>query len=192
MTLWDSLIAQGKRAFAEPRQSAADVLALGFPKEALAPALLLVVVISVLMSAVSDMIVPAQEPISYFRMALLIMIIFTSFSLAIAQVGKMLGGVGSFADSLLLAIFFQAIFIPVQAFQIVLMLLSSELAALLAFAIIVFGFWINVNFIAALHGFQTLGRALGVLLLASVAVAFFLVLVTPLLGISITGGAVGV
>ncbi|NNE88007.1 MAG: YIP1 family protein [Silicimonas sp.] len=193
MTLFDSLIAQGKRAFREPRQTAADVLALGFPREALAPALMLVVVISVLMSAASDMIAPPPVQISYFRMALLIMIIFTSFSFAIAQIGKMMGGVGSFADSLLLAVFFQAIFIPIQAIQVVLMAFSPELAAVLAFGIILFGFWINVNFIAALHGFETLGRALGVLILASIAVAFFLVIVTPLLGISISsGGAVGV
>ncbi|MEO9825702.1 MAG: YIP1 family protein [Paracoccaceae bacterium] len=191
MTLFDSLIMQGKRAFREPRQTAADVLALGFPKEALAPALLLVVVVSVLLSAASDMIVPPQVEMSYFRMALLIMIIFTAFSLSIAQVGKMLGGVGTFPDSLLLAIFFQAIFIPVQALQVALMLVSIEMAALLSFAIIIFGFWINVNFIAALHGFETLGRALGVLLLASFAVAIFLMIVTPLLGISLTGGAVG-
>lgn len=188
MTLIDSLIAQGKRAFREPRQAAADVLALGFPREALAPALFLVVVISVLLSAASDMIAPPPVEISYFRMALLIMTIFVSFSFAIAQIGSMMGGVGTFTDSLLLAVFFQAIFIPVQALQIVLMLFSSELAALLAFGIIIFGFWINVNFIAALHGFQSLGRALGVLLLASVAVAFLLVLVTPLLGVSLSAG----
>ena len=192
MTLFDSLIMQGKRAFREPRATAADVLALGVPKEALAPALLLVVVVSVLLSAASDMITPPPVAMSYFRMALLMMIIFTSFSLAIAQVGKMMGGVGTFSDSLLLAIFFQAIFIPVQALQVVLMLVSIEVAALLSFAIIIFGFWVNVNFIAALHGFETLGRALAVLLFASFAVAIFLVLVTPLLGISLTGGAVGV
>lgn len=191
MTLFDSLIMQGKRAFREPRQTAADVLALGIPKEALAPALLLVVVVSVLLSAASDMIVPPQVEISYFRMALLIMIIFTAFSLSIAQVGKMMGGVGTFPDSLLLAIFFQAIFIPVQALQVALMLVSIEMAALLSFAIIIFGFWVNVNFIAALHGFETLGRALGVLLLASFAVAIFLMIIAPLLGISLTGGAVG-
>lgn len=192
MTLLDSLVAQGKRAFQQPRAAAADVLALGFPKEALAPALLLVVVISVLMSAASDMIAPPPVQMPYFKMALLVLIIFTSFSFAIAQVGKMMGGVGTFPDSLLLAIFFQAVFIPVQALQIALLLVSAEISAFLAFGIIVFGFWINLNFIAALHGFESLGRALGVLLLASIAVAFFLVLVTPLLGVSLTGGAVGV
>ena len=192
MTLLESLVAQGKRAFREPRAAAADVIALGFPKEALAPALLLVVVVSVLLSAVSDFIAPPPIDIPYFKSALLVFIIFTSFSFAIAKVGKMMGGVGSFPDSLLLAIFFQAIFIPVQAIQIALLLVSADVSALLAFGIILFGFWINVNFIAALHGFTSLGRALGVLILASIAVAFFLVLVTPLLGISITGGVAGV
>jgi hypothetical protein len=192
VTLLESLVAQGKRAFREPRAAAADVIALGFPKEALAPSLLLVVVASVLLSAVSDFIVPPPIEIPYFKSALLVLIIFTSFSFAIAKVGKMMGGVGTFADSLLLAIFFQAVFLPVQAIQIALLLVSADVSALLAFGIILFGFWVNVNFIAALHGFESLGRALGVLILASIAVAFFLVLVTPLLGISISGGAVGV
>lgn len=192
MTLLDSLIAQGRRAFSEPRQAAADVLALGFPKEALAPALMLVVVVTVLLSALSDMIVTPPFPMSYFRMALLMLIIFTSFSFAIAQIGKMMGGVGSFPDSLLLAVFFQAIFIPVQSIQIGLLLVSTEVSALLSFGIIIFGLWVNVNFIAALHGFQSLGRACGVFFLASVAVAVFLLLVTPFLGVSLTGGAVGV
>jgi len=188
VTLLDSLVAQGKRAFFEPRQAAADMLALGIPREALAPALLLVVVVSVLLSAASDMITPPPVEISYFRMALLIMVIFTSFSFAIAKIGQMMGGVGSFADSVLLAVFFQAIFIPFQTAQVLLTILSPELAAMLALGIILFGFWINVNFIAALHGYETLGRALGVLILASVAVAFFLVLVSPFLGISLTSG----
>ena len=192
MTLLDSLVAQGKRAFREPRAAAADMLALGFPKEALAPALLLVVVISVLLSAASDVIAPPPVKMPYFKMAFLVLLIFTSFSFAIAKVGKMMGGVGTFPDSLLLAIFFQAVFIPVQALQIALLLFSAELSAFLAFGIIVFGFWININFIAALHGFESLGRALVVLLLASVGLAFFLAMVTPFLGISLTGGAVGV
>lgn len=192
MTLIESLIAQGKRAFREPRQAAADVIALGFPREALAPALFLVVVISVLLTAAADMITSNPFAMSYFRMALLITIIFLSFSFAIAKIGQMMSGVGTFPDSILLAIFFQAIFIPLQIVQIILLLFSPVLATFLAYAIVVIGFWINLNFIAALHGYQSLGRALGVLLLASVAVALCLVLITPLLGINIAGSAVGV
>ncbi|MEL7462414.1 MAG: hypothetical protein AAGJ39_15805, partial [Pseudomonadota bacterium] len=55
-------------------------------------------------------------------------------------------------------------------------------------AIFLFGLWVNVNFVAALHGFPGLGKALGVLVLASFVVAFVMAFAAPLIGISLFGG----
>jgi|GEM_PF-4317425 len=126
MTLLDSLMAQGLRAYRQPRAAAADVLALGFPRHALAPALLLVVVSSVVLNTISEYLAPSPFVIiSPFQMVMLLTVMLLLFSFAITK-------------------------------------------------------GIHINFIAALHGFSSLGPAVGVFLLALVMTFFGLMLVAPL------------
>ena len=188
MTLLDSLIAQGVRALREPRAAAADVLTLGYPRSALAPALFLVVAISVILNTISEFLAPSPfVTITPFQMTVLLTIMLVVFSFAVAKAGSWLGGVGGFHDSLLLMIFLQAIFLPAVAAQIVLFVLAPPLAGIFILVVMVFLTWVHVNFIAALHGFTTLGRAFGVLLLAVGMTFFALVLIAPLL-VTPTGG----
>lgn len=190
MTLLDSLFSQGVRALREPREAAADVIALGVPREALVPGLLAVVAVSVLLNAVAEMLAPTPLGlITPFQMTVFLMILFVSFALAVYKVGQVLGGLGSWQDSLLLAVFFQAVFLPAQAIQVLLIAVVPALASLVGLAIFLFGLWVNVNFVAALHGFQGLGKAVGVLLLASFVVAVILAFAAPLVGISLFGVA---
>lgn len=180
MTLLDSLFAQALRALRDPRAAAADVLALGFPREALVPALLLVVSISVILNTISEALAPSPFiETTPFQMAALLAIMLLVFSFAIAQAGKVLGGLGSFQDSLLLMIFLQAIFLPAVALQLLIFTISPGLAGIFILAVMVFLTWVHLNFIAALHGFPTLGRAFGVLMMAVLATFFALMLVAP-------------
>lgn len=190
MTLLDSLISQGVRAFREPREAAADVIALGVPREALVPALMVVVILSVLVNAAAELVAPTPlATISHFQLAVFLLLLFASFAAAICKVGQMMGGMGTWQDSLLLAIFFQAVFLPAQALQVLLIIIVPPVASLFGLAIFLFGLWVNVNFVAALHGFPGLGKALGVLILASFVVAFVMAFAAPLIGISLFGVA---
>lgn len=191
MTLLESLLAQAGRAFREPREAAADVIALGVPRETLLPGLLLVVVFSTLINAAAEFIAPSPiGAISHYQMAVFLLVLLTAFAFGICKVGQAMGGIGTCSDSLLLAIFFQAIFIPAQILQLVLMGTAPVLGGLFAMFLFFFGIWVNVHFIAALHGFPTLGKAVAVLLLASFVVAIALLFVAPLLGISLFAGGV--
>lgn len=190
MTLLDSLISQGVRAFREPRKAAADVIALGVPREALVPGLMVVVILSVVLNAVAEAVAPTPlGVISHFQLTVFLLILFVSLAASVYKVGQMMGGVGQWHDSLMLAIFFQAIFLPLQAMQVLLVITLPALASFLGLGIFVFGIWVNVNFVAALHGFPGLVKALAVLLLGSLVAGFIMAFAMPLIGISFFGVA---
>lgn len=182
MTLIESLYAQGVRALREPRAAGADIIALGIPREALAPALFAVVAISVILNTASEAIAPSPFVIiTPFQMAILLTVMMVVFSFAIAKTGQYVGGLGSFHDALLLMIFLQVMFLPAVALQLVLALAVPGIAALLMLVVMIYLTWVHVNFIAALHGFTSLGRAFGVLLMAVVVTFIVLMFVAPLL-----------
>ncbi len=168
MTLIESLIAQGVRALREPRAAAADILALGIPREALVPGLLLISIIGVVLDTVLMAAIPEvglhQSP---FRTAVFYMTTSVVFSLSLAQVGKWMGGLGGFQDALTLVAFMQAMLLPASAVQIVLAMASPQLAMVFMIGVGVFLIWVQINFVAALHGFRSLGRAFVVTLIAS-------------------------
>ena len=189
MTLLDSLLSQGMRAWREPRQAAADVIALGVPRDALVPGLVVVVILSALINAAAEYLAPSPlGSLTHYQMAVFLLVLLAAFALGVCKIGQAMGGIGTCSDSLLLAVFFQAMFIPAQILQVVLMGTAPVLAGLLAMFLFFFGIWVNVNFIAALHGFPTLGKAVAVLVFASFVVAIALLGVAPLLGISLFAG----
>lgn len=182
MTLIESLYAQGVRALREPRAAGADIIALGIPREALAPGLFAVVAISVILNTVSEALAPSPFVIiTPFQMAILLTLMMVSFSFAIAKIGQLMGGLGRFHDALLLMILLQVMFLPAVALQLVLSVVTPALAGLVTLVVMIFLTWVHLNFIAALHGFTSLGRAFGVLLLSVVATFFVLMFVAPLL-----------
>ncbi|MEM6387145.1 MAG: YIP1 family protein [Pseudomonadota bacterium] len=173
MTLFDSLYAQGLRAIREPRAAAADILALGVPFQIVLSTLVLLAILSVLLDtllfAVMGNVEVETQP---FRSLVVYLAITGVFSLVVTLVGRWFGGLGSIEDALLLVAFLQAMLLPASALQVVLALVSPDLAVLFIFGVALFLFWIQVNFVAALHGFQSLGRAFAVTLIASFIVAF--------------------
>ena len=86
-------------------------------------------------------------------------------------------------EALLLTVFLQAILFTGQLIELGLLILLPPIAGLFSVALIVVAFWLNINFIATLHGFSSLWRAFGVLVIATVAVALVLVFLMTLTGI---------
>ena len=78
-------------------------------------------------------------------------------------------------------VFLQAMFLPAVALQLVLFLISPVIAGLFIFGVMIFLMWVQVNFIAALHGFPGLGKAIGVLLMAVFVSFIVLMFIAPLL-----------
>lgn len=178
MTLIDSLYRQALRAYSDPRGAAADVLTLGVPREAVIPGLFLVVTLSVLFGVVSEEVGRTGATISAPLVAVLSLALLQAvYAGAVAKVGQAMGGEGTFADALLLAVFMQAMFLPAAVLEVVLSAISPDLAALFLIAVALFATWIQINFVAALHGFVSLGRAFVAFLIATVIASLVLMVI---------------
>ncbi len=173
MNLVESLIAQGVRAFREPRAAAADILAMGVPKEVVIPALFLVAILSVLIDTALFAAMPEiGAPRSPFQSLVFYVAIASAFAVVVTYVGRWFQGVGKLEDALLLIVFLQAMLLPASVIQLLLAMISPNLAIMFIFVVALFLVWIQINFVAALHGFSSLWRAAAVTVAASFVVAF--------------------
>lgn len=188
MTVLDSLFALARQALTEPREAGRGLLQLGIPFEVIWPAILLVSVASALLSAASEMLAPTwMSAVPHFYVAALFVVMVVGFSVAVRLTGRLLGGQGSLRDALLLTTFLQAIFLVAQVVQLVLIAVLPILAALYSIAVLLLGIWINVNFIDALHGFNSLAKSFGVFILSCVAFFVALIILATIVGVRVQG-----
>jgi Yip1 domain len=189
MSVLNALISTGRMALSQPREAAVTLLSMGVPRAAIGPGFALIVVLSVLLGAFGELVAPGQlgGGISPFSSVLFNGGLFLGYSITIWKIGSAMGGKGALEESILLAVFFQAIFMPAILIQLFLLLVMPPLAGLFTMALLIFSIWVNVNFIDALHGFGSLGRSLGVFLMSSLAVAVGLILVIAVFGLSLEG-----
>lgn len=188
MTYLQSLVPLARQAITQPREAATTLLSMGVPREALWPGFFLMVILSILLTSIGrgqDLEIVAGTP-SPLIMALLTAVISVASVLAVWKVGQFLGGTGTFEEALLLTIFMQAILFVAQVIELLLAILVPPVGMVFSLVLIIMAVWINVNFIAALHGFSSLMKSLGVLLLASLGVAIVLVFLMSLAGMGVT------
>ncbi|MES2144356.1 MAG: YIP1 family protein, partial [Pseudomonadota bacterium] len=86
-------------------------------------------------------------------------------------VGRWRGGRGSFADALILMVWWQAVLLGFQLVQIAALLLFPVATNLLGLAGLVLVFWLLTGFIAELHGFSSPGLVLVGIIATLVAAA---------------------
>ncbi len=190
MSYIQSLLPLARQALSQPRESAATLLSMGVPREALWPSFFLLVVLSILMVSVgtsADTV--GNEGLlvaSPIVMALITTVVSVVSVVAVWKVGQALGGRGTFEETLLLTVFLQAILFAGQLIELFLALTVPPVAAMFNLAIIVLAVWLNVNFIATLHGFASIWKSFGVLILASIGVALVLVFMMTLAGIGVS------
>lgn len=179
MSLFQTLAALGRQSLTEPRPAAANLMALGLPIQAVWLAFFLVNILGVMIAFFLPGADPGGSPIMGALFA-------TGVSFAsvvvILKVGQALGGTGTFGDTLLLMTFLSAIVFAGQIVQLVLTVVLPPMAFVFGIAVILFAVWLNVNFIAAVHGFSSLMRALGVLVLGSFILAVIMMIVLTLTG----------
>ena len=176
------------QALREPREAANTVVSMGIPRDALWPGFALMVVPSTLISYAGG------GPQTVAGEQLMGPILFTIASglggavsvFLVWRIGAALGGRGEFEEALLLTIFLQSILLAGQVIEFAVFVVSPPLAALFSFALLILTFWINLNFIAALHGFPSLWKSLGVLVLASLGVGLVLVILLSIAGVQMS------
>jgi hypothetical protein len=186
----NSLLAMAWRTVRNPREGATELLSLGIPREALWPALALVVVLSILLAQLTSLVVTgdmgmAGLPVGpaatgFIQLLLLVVMIF-----AIFWIGRSMGGTGSFEEAILLVAWLQFIMVCLQAVQAVALLIVPLVASLIGIGAIMLFLWLLTNFVAVLHGFSSLFQVFIMILVSAFGIAFGLSILLTLIGVTV-------
>jgi len=186
----NGLLAMVWRTVRNPREGATEVLSLGIPREALWPALALVVVLSILFAQVTSLLVTGEAGMAgmpvgpaatgFIQLLLLVVMVF-----AIFWIGRTMGGSGSFEETILLVAWLQFIMVCLQVVQAVALLILPPVAGLIGVVGLVLFLWLLTNFIAVLHGFSSLIQVFIMILVAAFGIAFGLSIILTIIGISV-------
>jgi hypothetical protein len=181
----------------EPSKMAEKAIGLDLPREALWISLALVAVLNVVLLALLQMLSPA--PIAFeeqaftlspFAYAAIIGVFLVFLVAATYYTGKVMGGVGSFTDTLTIIVWFQSVSLTLECIQLVLVLISPAIASIFGMLSLGALIWCIVNFVNVLHGFENLAKALTTIVLALIGTALSAGIILAILGVGPTVGAV--
>ena len=178
----------------DAQTGARAVLGGAIPKEALWTLFLLVAALSGFLSQLTLMLVPLDTPEelivpSGFFLGTLVGVVILGLSLAATLIGRAFGGQGTFGESLMLITWLQFVMVAVQVVQTALALINPALGVLIGWAGFVLLFWLLTNFIAVLHGFQSLGQVFMMIIASAVGIAFGVSILLALVGTIFAIGA---
>lgn len=195
LTLPD-LIRRGFASVHTPKEQLRALLDLGLDRTVLWPAMGSVVAISVLGVALASMVSPAdmQDDVlaGVFRdsplvLAALQLGMLSIMAAAIHTIGRNFGGSGRFEEALLAVIWLQWIMFCLQVLQILALVLAPPLVTPIALASMAIFVWCLVNFVAELHGFDSLGMVFAGVIMSAVGLLLAISVVLSLIGLVVTG-----
>ena len=171
-----------------PQEAAQAILALNLPRNVLWLGLALVITLSTLLASAVLLMVPMPEAGAGVPMPVVMGLVQAVFlvlvSLGIAVIGARFGGKGDFDGALALMVWLQAVFLVVQAFQIVAIAIGlSVLADIVSLASIPLFFWLMAQFVTVLHGFSSIWKTFWAIIMFLIAFAFLLSLVVTSFGL---------
>jgi hypothetical protein len=177
-----------------PREGAQRVMGAPMSRNDRWLALTLTVIVSVILGKLNQFAAPVEgNPLMQSFLGNPLAMALIQFSLlvitvyAVYWIGRATGGQGSFEDSILLIAWMQFIMICLQVMQTVALFLVPPLADLIGLMGLVLFFWLLTNFVAELHGFDSLGKVFLMILVSIVGIAFGLSLILSLIGIAVPG-----
>ncbi|WP_114964260.1 YIP1 family protein [Alkalilacustris brevis] len=185
-----AFLALVRETLSDPRAGARRVISVDIPMSARWQAFLLVIVLSVLLGRVATLLMLGTDALNGGMMAsplqsgmlqggALLLLVFATFN-----VGRLMGGQGSFADTLILVTWLQALLLLVQVVQVLALLLLPPFAGMLGILGMVLFLWLLTNFVAELHGFESLGKVFGVILLTAIGLGFVVTVLMAILGLA--------
>lgn len=169
-----------------PREGALRAMQMNLAMQARWLLLVLVASLSALLTHLSFGLLPpdlrammGESMQSPLRSAILQGGVLLAGVLAIHLIGRARGGTGNFADALLLVGWLQFILLGVQIAQLVAQVVAPVVGEVIGIAGIVLFLWVLTNFVAALHGFKSLGSVfLGIIgTIFAVSLAFAMLIV---------------
>lgn len=179
--------------FRDAREGAHAVLSLGVPQSALFLMVALVAVLSALMAAIFQLLVPATvasagPPPGIVALTIGGVIMGTAIGLHYA--GRAFGGNGRLPDAILLMVWLQVVLLLIQAVQNIVLLVAPGAVGIIFLLAFGYTLWLMINFIDVLHGFGSRARAAVLLLLTLVGLSLGLGMLFSILGIAVPGGPV--
>ena len=188
-----SLLSLALGAVRNPREAASTLLSVGIPSAAIAPAFFLVVVLSVLLTALIQTIgTQSSEAAVGFpplAVAAILGTLLGAYIFGLYRTGRAMGGTGSLAETALLMVFLQFILLLAQVVELALWIMAPPLAGIFVIAAGVIAFWININFIDVLHNYGSLLKSFGLIVMVSLGIALVLMLMLTLSGVPLQGPA---
>lgn len=185
------LLGMIRDSIADPREAARVLLALQPPPGRVIEAAILVAVLDALIvglltSGALRVPLPQGElTLAPLAHAGLLAVSFVLSAGALQAGGRVLGGKGSFGQSLLVVVWLEVIAIALQVVQVAAALLVPPLVPFLGLAGLLVLFWCLVHFARVLHGFGGYGVTILAILLGSVLLVLGLTLTLGLLGIGV-------
>ena len=178
------------RTVTDPASVAQSLKQRSFETQTLWMGLVLVSVLSVLLLAVSNALLPASVPegaivLSPFAYGAIIAVSIVMLVYAVHLVGRFFGGTGTFPQTMALMIWLQVLAMAVQVIQIVTMLILPPLAGIVSLAGVFLMLYCLAQFINVLHNFDSLLKAIGVFIVAVVAIGIVLAVVLSFLGVTL-------
>lgn len=179
----------------DPREGASTILSFAPHPTVIWQMLLLIVIVSIILGEIAAALIlgsgrgVAETPLSlspfsavFVHGGALVLVV-----VAIHWVGRVLGGTGSFQESLLLMTWMQFIFVVLQVAQTIALLVIPIVAELIGIGALLMFFWLLTNFIAVVHGFRSLGMVFVGMILSAIGIVLGLSILLAVLGVSIPG-----
>lgn len=187
-----SLVSLALAAVRNPREAASTLLSVGVPPAALLPSFLLVVVLSVLLTVIGESL-GAQSPeggtFPPLAVAALLCALLGAYIVGLYRTGRAMGGSGSLEETALLMVFLQFILLLAQVVELLLWVAAPPLAGIFVILVAVVAFWININFVDVLHGYGSLLKSFGLIIMVSLGIALIVMLLLTLSGVTVQGTA---
>lgn len=168
----------------DPDQAARDLLAMNLPARVVWHVFTLVIVLSVLTFYLTEAMVPTGLGIiPPFTMAAMVAMNLAVMSFAFLGTGRALNGQGTLTEVVLLLSWMQAILVVLQLPQLLIALALPSLGSVFSLLVIFYGIWLIVRFVKAAHRFDSIGHAIGSVVLGFVGITFGMIALISLLGL---------
>jgi hypothetical protein len=175
-----------------PQEAAAYIMRQNLPQEFLWTALALVAVLNTILSALSNMLVPVPPPLDTIVASPFVFSTIVAGGLlltvyAIYWTGRMMGGQGEVKELLALIVWLQVLRTVAQVAVLVLLIAVPYLASLMVLVAAAVTIWIFVNFVSAGLRFDSLVKALVVVIIGGIALMIGLTFFLSVIGVTAVG-----
>lgn len=187
-----SLVSLALGAVRNPREAADTLLSIGVPSAALLPSFVLVVVLSVIITLLGENAgMTSGDGVAFppLAVAAVLCVLLGVYIFGLYRTGRAMGGTGTLAETTLLMVFLQFILLLAQVVELALWVAAPPLAGIFVIAVAILAFWININFVDILHGYGSLMKSFGLIIMVSLGIALVIMLMLTLSGVTVQGPA---